>query len=186
MEKKIRMIEETNCEEVSKKIRAIIDRIIEKFKSNHQAWEDERHVHYDFFKFLFDLFSPEEVKENFIWEYRVGRPSYALGENSAEVDLGMLCSNGNWIAVEFEFNLSPGDGLEKELIKCIEKLKSSPKCVDSMFMGYVVPLLCRDGQATARGYGLTYSELCTKNIQKAENSIRVSNIKLISDGILLY
>lgn len=179
------MAEETNCEEVNKKIRATIDRIIKKFKENPSAWNDERQVHYDFFKLLFDQFSPEEVKENFVWEYQVGRPSYASGNKVAEVDLGMFCGNGNWIAVEFEFNLSPGDDLEEELIRCIEKLQTSPKCLDSMFRGYVVPLLRRDGQATARGYGITYSELCAKNIQKAEISIRVSNIKLISDGIIL-
>jgi len=188
MEKKIRMSEETNCDNVDKKIRATIEKIIKKFKENPQAWNDERQVHYDFFKLLFDVFSPEEVKENFVWEYRVGRPSYASGNKVAEVDLGMFCGNGNWIAVEFEFDLSPGDkkgGLEKELIRCIEKLQSSPKCLNSMFRGYVVPLLRRDGQAIARGYGITYPELCTKNIQKAENSIRISNIKLILDGIIL-
>ena len=48
------MIEKTNCDEVDKKIRATIDKIIEKFKDNHQTWNDERHVHYDFFKWKFD------------------------------------------------------------------------------------------------------------------------------------
>ena len=183
--KKKKMIKETNCDKVDKKIRATIDKIIKEFKENPYAWNDERQVHYDFFKLLFEVFSSEEIKEYFIWEYRVGRPSYARGNKVAEVDLGMFCGNGNWIAVEFEFNLSPGKSLEEELIRCVEKLQSSPKCLDSMFRGYVVPLLRRDGQATAQGYGITYSELCTKNIQKAESSIRVSNIKLISDGIIL-
>ena len=180
-EKEKKMIEKTNCDEVDKKIRATIDKIIEKYKGNHQTWNDERHVHYDFFKFLFDEFPPEQIKRNFVWEYQVGKPK-------EEVDLGMFCGNRNLVLVDFKLNLSPGDkkeGLEKELIKCIEKLQSSPKCLKSMFRGYVVPLLYRDAQATAPRYnGITYQELCSKNIQKAENSIKVSNIKLISDGVM--
>lgn len=172
------MIEETNCDEVDKKIRATIDKIIKKFKKDPSAWNDERHVHYGFFKFLFDEFPPEQIKRNFVWEYQVGKPK-------EDVDLGMFCGNRKWVSVDFKLNLSPGKELKKELIRCIEKLQSSPKCEDSLFRGYVVPLLYRrDGQAIAQRYGITYHELCSKNLQEAENSIRVLNIKLISDGVI--
>jgi len=171
------MIEETNCDEVDKKIRATIERIIEKFKDNHQAWNDERHVHYDFFKLLFNVFSSEEIKRNFVWEYRVGGPT------TETIDLVMFCGNKNLVSVDFKLFKSPGDKLEEELIKHI-KIQSKYK--DYLFRGYVVPLYYyRNGQATAQNYGMTYQELCSKNIKEAKKSIKVSNIKLISDGIIL-
>ena len=179
MEKKIRVIEETNCEGVNKKIRAIIDRIIEKFKSNHHAWEDERHVHYDFFKFLFDVFSDEEIKRNFVWEYRVE------GSTLETIDLVMFCGNRNMVSVDFKLFESPGDKFKEELIKHI-KIQSKYK--DSLFRGYVVPLYYyRDGQAVAQkqNHNMTYQELLSKIIKQAKESIKDQAIELIEAGIIL-
>ena len=173
------MSEETNCEEVNKKIRATIDRIIEKFKGNHEAWEDERHVHYDFFKLLFDVFSAEEIKRNFVWEYRIG------GSTMETIDLVMFCGNRNMVAVDFKLPKSPGKDFKEELIKHI-KIQSN--YMASLFRGYVVPLYYhRDGQAVAQkqNHDMTYRELLSKIIKQAKESIKDPRIVLIEAGIIL-
>jgi len=180
-EKEKEMIEETNCEEVNKKIRASIDRIIEKFKGNHQAWKDERQVHYDFFKFLFDVFSAEEIKRNFVWEYR-----YRVGGSTSEtIDLVMFCGNRNMVAVDFKLPKSLGKGIKENLIKHI-KIQSN--YIDSLFRGYVVPLYYhRDGQAAAQkqNHDMTIRELSSKVIKQAKESIKDPRIELIEAGIIL-
>lgn len=173
------MIKETNCEEVNKNIRATINKIIEKFKSNHQAWDDERHVHYDFFKLLFDVFSDEEIKVNFVWEYRKGEPA-----SSRTIALVMFCGKNKMVSVDFKLDKSPNK-LRKKLSDHIE-IQSKYK--DSLFKGYVVPLYYYpNGQAVAQkqNHNMTYQKLLSEIIKEAKESIKVSNITLISDGIIL-
>lgn len=175
------MIEETNCEEVNKKIRATIDRTIEKFKDNHQAWEDERHVHYDFFKFLFDVdvFSPEQIKTNFVWEYQKGEPAY-----SRTIALVMFCGKNKMVSIDFKLDKSP-NVLRKKLIDHIE-IQSKYK--DSLFRGYIVPLYYyRNGQAVAQkqNHNMTYQELLSEIIKEAKQSIKDQRIELIEAGIIL-
>ena len=174
------MAEETNCEEVNKKIRATIDEIIKKFKKDHQAWKDERDVHYAFFKLLFDIFPWEEVKENFVWEYRKrGQP------RSWTIALVMRCgkNKSKMVSVDLKLDKTPND-LREKLIKHIKILHEYK---DSLFRGYVVPLYyCRDCQAVApkQNQNMTYEKLLSKIVKQAKESIKVSNIKLISDGIV--
>ena len=173
------MIEETNCKEVNKKIRATIDRTIEKFKGNHQAWEDERHVHYDFFKFLFDEFHHEQIKRNFAWEYRKGgQPS------SRTIALVMFCGKSKMVSVDFKLDKTPND-LRKKLIGHIKIL---PEYKDSLFRGYVVPLYYyRNGQAVApkQNHNMTYEKLLSEIITQAKESIKDQDIELIEAGIIL-
>ena len=172
------MIEETNCEEVNKKIRATIDKIIEKFKSKKYGWKGDRHVHYDFFKFLFDAFHPEQIKRNFVWEYR------KVGPNSRTIALVMFCGKGKMVAVDFKFIKSPGDKVTEALIKHIEIQYENE---DSLFKGYVVPLYyCPDDQAEApkQDYNMTYQELLSKIVKQSKESIKDQRIELISDGVM--
>jgi hypothetical protein len=55
-----------------------------------------------------------------------------------------------------------------------------------MKKGYIVPLLARDGNKIARGYSMTYSELCEKILNDAQNKIGDPRIELIREGVILY
>jgi|GEM_PF-3254081 len=167
------------------KIRNVIDNLIKLFKENPDRWENERFTHYDFFRLLFNEFTSDEIKDNFMWEYPVGKPSYGTGNKSAAVDLAINIDNEKWIAIEIEL-VGPGKGLEKELKTCIDKLKTAPLCQKFMEKGYIVPLLDRKCDKIARGYSMSYSELCQKTLNDAQNMIGDSPIELVNEGIVLY
>lgn len=166
-----------------REIREVITRFINLYKEDQNRWENERQSHYDFFTFLFDVFEPDEIKNKFKWEYPVGVPDYGTGNKEAAVDIVFTDDLGNWIAIEIEL-VGAGKGLEDELIKCVRKLRTAPKCGN--MKGYIIPLLAREAGKKARGYkGKTYSEICNDAVAKAKKEIGDSPIEIIEDGILL-
>jgi len=167
------------------KIEKVINRFIGLYKEDTNRWENERFSHYDFFKLLFDVFNPQETREKFKWEYPIGVPSYAKINREAKVDIVFLDDSKELIAIEIELT-NAGKQFENELMRCIQKLKTSPKHGEHMVKGYIIPLLKRDGDKKARGYGgKTYREVCGEATKKAENEIGNFPIKIIRDGILL-
>ena len=165
-------------------IRTVIGRFIELYKQNSNRWRNERCSHYDFFKVLFDVFEPIDVKDNFKWEYPVGVPSYGKGTKEAAVDIIYLINNGKWIAIEIEL-VGAGKILETELIKCVLKLKTTPKCNKEMIKGYIIPLISRKGEKKVRGRGISYSDHFQEQIKKTVRKIGKSPIELVTDGMIL-
>ena len=175
---------------IEERVRKVIDELINKLKKGNASWANERDIHYDFFKLLFNTFEPEEIKEKFRWEYPV--IPYTGGRNPAKIDLVMLVDKGKFVAIEIEY-VSPGESMRSELLKCIEKLYtvSNPNKKNYMEKGFLVPILkdgVRNGKATARGYGMSYSQLCDLDLRVAKdkiNELGSPNIELKS-GIVLY
>jgi hypothetical protein len=143
--------------------------------------QNEREVHYEFFKLLCDEFEKDELRECFRWELPTG-PIADKGSKPGAIDMAMYVEVDRFIAIEIEF-VSPGVALEKELDTCINKLRKSELCNDQMVKGYIVPLLVREGDKKARGYSKKYSELCGEILDRAENKIRGSRIRLIREGV---
>lgn len=131
---------------------------------------------------LFDTFDPNEIKNNFKWEYPVGVPQYGTGNTEAKVDVIFADNLGKWVAIEIEL-VEAGKELKEELVYCIHKLKT-PECRKFMARGYIIPLLTRMGEKKARGYGITYSDLLEETINNAENEIGDSPIEILKGGIL--
>jgi len=165
------------------RIREVINRFINLYKENPNRWKNERQSHHEFFQLLFSTFAPDEIKNNFKWEYPVGVPSYGTGSKEAAVDIVFVSGGGKWIAIEIEL-VGAGKELEDELIKCVSKLKTAYECRKCMRKGYIVPLLVRKAGKKARGYGISYSELCEKTIKEAEKEIKNSPIEIVRGGIL--
>ncbi len=166
------------------KIRKTLLRLIAQYQEDQKRWADERECHWAFFQLLFDEFTPDEIKRNFKWEVPVGVPHYGTGNKSAAVDLVWMLDDGGWIGIEIEGpTLSPGKSLERELVKCVVKLKTAPRS-KKMVKGYLVPLICASSNRRARGYGMTNRELIEKNISEAEKLIPPANIELIMDGVI--
>lgn len=167
------------------KIRKVIDKLIEMLKEDSDRWENEQMIHYEFFKLLFDEFSPEEVKNSFRWEYPVGVPSKGTGKTPARVDMIFKGDDNLWIAIEIEY-VSPGIELENELYTCIDKLKTASECIKYMKKGFILPLLARKADKKARGYGKTYQQLCIKILNDVKKEIDNFPIEIIEDGIVLF
>lgn len=174
----------------SEKIKKILYDLIDKFKENPDRWSNEKDIHYEFFSLLFDYFSPQEIRNNFRWEYSVKVPDYGTGSTSAKVDLCYFVSEGKFIAIEIEGPYqSPGDkkgGMRDEIEKCIRKLHSAPICCSNLKIGYVVPFYYwKDRSQKARRYdGKTYGELIDENFQNAERFLKeFDNVVLIKDGV---
>lgn len=171
------------------RIRRVIDNLIKLFRENTNRWDVkgniyECYAHYDFFRLLFNEFSADEIKDNFKWELPVGKPEYGKSNKTAFVDLVMYIDNEEFIAIEIE-SVSQGIALENELKKCVVKLKTTLLCQQFMTKGYIVPLMCRERNKIARGYSMTYSELCERQLNDAQNEIGNSPIELVREGIIL-
>lgn len=172
-----------DCEQTAEKVRKCINKLIEEHKK-YEKWPNERYVHYKFFELLFDFFSPDEIKRNFVWEYPVGTPLYGKGNKSAALDLGMLCHKEKLIAIEIEY--VSVSNLKEELEKCIMKLQSAPICKEQMYQGYIVPLPpIQYKDKMARGYGMSYGDLCRAILNDVEKQIKDPRIKLIREGVVL-
>ena len=101
----------------------------------------ERSAHYNFFRIPFNYSVHEEIENNFKRE-PVGVPYYGFRKKSAAIDMVYAIVDEKWIAIEMELT-GAGKDLEKELIKCVDRLKSSPECERNMSSGFIVPLIAR-------------------------------------------
>lgn len=153
------------------------------FRENPERWDNERMTHYDFFRAFFDELDANRIRDSFMWEYPVGVPDYGSGGKTASVDIVIAEESGKWIDVEIELT-GPGSNLENEPIRCVRKLKI-PRCKDFMTNGFIAPLIKRQGNKRAKGYGMTYKQLCEKNSREIRKHIGNSPIEIVESGVVL-
>lgn len=173
---------------LEQRVRRVLDRVVELYAQNPNRWTigrqtNERLAHYEFFRLLFDEFSPAEIREGFTWEYRVGPPEEPTSNRDASIDLVILEANHKWVAVEIEVP-NAGKQLRQELVGCVRKLRSA-KCRQEMSKGYIVPFMERLGSKPARGQGKDYASVCREAVADAERLITDAPIEILKDGILL-
>ena len=166
------------------RVRDVIGKLTKAYADNPDKWKTEREIHYEFFRLLFDEFEPEEIKESFRWEYPAVFRREGERDALAAIDLIFRSSHDKWVAIEIEY-VDPGRQLRKELEDCISKLKDTDECKMSMERGYIVPFLARQAEKTARGYDVSYEELCRETVKDADSNIGDSPIEIITDGIIL-
>lgn len=161
------------------KIRKAIEELNETYnKQTLKEWDNERVVHYEFFKILFSYFSWEEMRDYFKWEYPI---IYKTDARPGAIDIIFLDDDGKWIAIEIEYDIVAED-LRKELKTCMDKMKSKT-AREQMSHGFIVPLIKRPMDRPAKGQNQRYGEMIKKDLDDAKNQIGDRPIEIITNVI---
>ncbi len=171
---------------IEERINKVIDRLIALYKINPDRWKaigswkkvesvNERLIHYEFFKLLFEAFTSDEIKEHFKWEYRVGppRPQEQKRPRPSELDIVITVDSERFVAIEIE-NVKSKSTLQDTLKERIETLRDSHECRKYMLKGYVIPFI-ESGQAVSK-----------RSLDKLrEEEIKNHPIEIIDGGLRL-